>query len=145
MQLRSYCEKVVKEKPATNRERNKEKARLYSKAYRERIKLNKKQTEDKLKNSSRAVCDPTSLIEGLSVQQLHATNLDPVCPIPMTLEKNSQMQLQPAALDSQQNQLTVYPNWQVKINSFVVHLSVASNILACDLGEPGNQQNLRFE
>ncbi|XP_046651648.1 uncharacterized protein LOC124342632 isoform X3 [Daphnia pulicaria] len=112
MQLRSYCEKVVKEKPATNRERNKEKARLYSKAYRERIKLNKKQTEDKLKNSSRAVCDPTSLIEGLSVQQLHATNLDPVCPIPMTLEKNSQMQLQPAALDSQQNQLTVYPNWQ---------------------------------
>jgi hypothetical protein len=63
----------------------------------------------------------------------------------MTLEKNSQMQLQPAALDSQQNQLTVYPNWQVKINSFVVHLSVASNILACDLGEPGNQQNLRFE
>jgi hypothetical protein len=143
MQLRSYCEKVVKEKPATKRVRNKEKARLYSKAYRERIKLNKKQTEDKLKNSSDG--DPTSLIEGLSMQQLHATNLDPVCPIPMTLEKNSQMQLQPAALDSQQNQLTVYPNWQVKINSFVVHLSVASNILACDLGEPGNQQNLRFE
>lgn len=125
MQLRSYCEKVVKEKPATKREQNKERSRLYSKAYRERIKLEKKQTEDKLKNSS--VCDSTSLIEGLSMQLLHATNLDPVCPIPMTLEKNSQLQLQPTALDSQQNQLTVYPNWQVKINSFLVHLSVASN------------------
>ncbi|XP_046451509.1 uncharacterized protein LOC124199645 isoform X2 [Daphnia pulex] len=110
MQLRSYCKKVVKEKPATKHEQNKERSRLYSKAYRERIKLMKKQTEDKLKNSSDG--DPTSLIEGLSMQQLHATNLDPVCPIPMTLEKNSQMQLQPAALDSQQNQLTVYPNWQ---------------------------------